>query len=627
VTDAQTPTAGVTQYAYDTEHNLTSITDALGRQTSFDYDPLRRVTKTTFPSTLFQSYTYDAIGNLLTRTDRKQQAISYTYDPLNRLTQKQYSDQSTVGYTYDNASRMIQVVDTTGTYGFSYDNMSRLTGTSTQYSFISGRTFTMSYGYDAASNRTSFTDAEGSTTGYVYDALNRLQTLTSSIAGSFGFGYDNLNRRTSLTRPNNVTTSYSYDNLSRLLSVLHQNSGGTIDGAAYTYDNAGNRLTKTNYLDNSLDSYSYDNIYQLTRVTEALNGNPATTTESYTFDLLGNRLSSLNVAQYTYDNSNHLNSSSDGVTYTYDNNGNTGTKADSTGTTTYSWDYENRLTSVALPGPGGTMTFRYDPFGRRIRKVSPTAGTTNYLYSGANIVEEVDASGNPLARYAQSLGIDQPLAIFRGGASSSYQADGLGSITSLGDSAGISAATYKYDLFGNLSASTGALVTPLRYTGRDWDGETGLYFYRARYYDPAIGRFASEDPMRFHASGINFYRYVLNNPSRYTDHFGLDIDLLADPCIRCRMLCEVKFRLDVIATGMEGFVLGLSSGVFSAIGGFGNPPANSTLPDQTGEIASGHWAYEAAQQCSEKRGRCLLGCGLGPCNPTTTGPPTFDSEP
>src|SRR5208337_2309291 len=132
-----------------------------------------------------------------------------------------FSGTSTVNYTYDNDSRLTQVTDPTGTYQFTFDNMGRLMGTSTQYAFLTSHTFTTSYGYDAASNRTSFTDPENGSSGYVYDTLNsdfrspvdsigvpkpdRLQTLTPPTAygtGSFGLGYDALSRRTSLTRPN-----------------------------------------------------------------------------------------------------------------------------------------------------------------------------------------------------------------------------------------------------------------------------------------------------------------------------------------------------------------------------------------------------------------------------------------
>lgn len=90
----------------------------------------------------------------------------------------------------------------------------------------------------------------------------------------------------------------------------------------------------------------------------------------------------------------------------YDNNGNTLTKLDATGTTTYTWDFENRLTSVLLPGSGGTVTFKYDPFGRRIYK-SSSSGTSIYAYDQGNLIEEVNGSGAVVARYADTLHIDR----------------------------------------------------------------------------------------------------------------------------------------------------------------------------------------------------------------------------
>lgn len=516
VTDAQTPTHGVTTYAYDTENNLLSITDALSRVTGFTYDSLGRVTQTTFPSTLTETYTYDAVGNLTAKTDRKGQAISYDYDELDRLSSKSYPDSTSVDYTYDAASQLTNVSDPTGTYQFGFDNMGRLTGTTTDYSFLTGRTFTNSYAYDVASNRTSFTDPENGATSYVYDTLNRLTTLTPPAAisaGAFGFSHDALSRRTQLTRPNGVNTNYTYDNLSRLLSVLHELGAATIDGASYTVDAVGNRTVKTNQLNAVTENYAYDAIYQLAGVTQGAN-----TTEAYTYDPVGNRLSSLGVSPYTYNNSNQL-TSTPSATYTYDNNGNTLTKVDASGTTTYAWDFENRLLSVALPGSGGTVSFKYDPLGRRIQK-SSASGTTNYAYDGADMAEEVDAAGSAIARYAMGPGIDQPLAMLRGGVTSYYQADGLGSITSLTDASGSVAGTYTYDTFGKLVTSSGALTNPLRYTGREFDAETGLYYYRARYYDPTTGRFLSEDPIGF-GGGNNAFSYVYNNPINWVDPSGL----------------------------------------------------------------------------------------------------------
>ena len=208
-------------------------------------------------------------------------------------------------------------------------------------------------------------------------------------------------------------------------------------------------------------------------------------------------------------------------TVAYDANGNT--LSDPSGKS-YTWDFENRLTQAVVPGTnGGTTTFKYDPFGRRIQKSGPL-GTTNYLYDGkgisANVIEAVDNNGNILARYTQSMGTDQPLAEFQSGVASYYEQDGLSSVTSLSNSSAALANTYTYNAFGTLTASTGTLINPFQYTGRESDQETNLDYYRLRYYDPSSGRFLSEDPTMFDA-GTDFYPYVANNPANMIDPLGL----------------------------------------------------------------------------------------------------------
>jgi YD repeat-containing protein len=292
---------------------------------------------------------------------------------------------------------MTQVQDPTGTYSFTYDNMGRLTSTTTAYTFLTARNFTVRYSYDAASNRKTMTDPESGGYVYTYDARNRLSNIQDFQSLNYGFTYDNLSRRKTLTRPNGITTSYSYDEMSHLLSILHKNAGGTtLDGATYTYDNAGNRKTRTPKPTGTALTYDYDNIYELLTAKQG-----ATTKESYTYDLVGNRLSSLGVSPYAYNASNWL-TSIPGATYNYDNNGSLISKSDGT---VYTWDYENRLTQVTMPGAGGTVTFKYDPMGRRIQKAltqGSTTTTTNYVYDGPNAIEEMDANGTVVARYTQA---------------------------------------------------------------------------------------------------------------------------------------------------------------------------------------------------------------------------------
>jgi len=289
--------------------------------------------------------------------------------------------------------------------------------------------------------------------------------------------------------------------------MLVRGSGGA------GHDNVGSRTAKTDQLAGVTSNYTYDAIYQLAQVVQGEN-----TTESYSYDAVGNRLSSLGVSPYTYNVSNQL-TSTPNATFTYDANGNAISKTDSTGTTNYTWDFENRLTSVTLPGSGGTVSYKYDPFGRRIYK-SSSGGTSVYAYDGINLVEETNASGSVVARYAQGTSFDELLAVLRSGATSYYERDGLGSVTSLTDGTGALAQTYTFDSFGNTTNSSGSLTNPFQYTSREFDSETTLYFMRARYFDPKTGRFLSEDPLGF-SVGDNFYAYSLNSPVNFVDPAGL----------------------------------------------------------------------------------------------------------
>ena len=357
----------------------------------------------------------------------------------------------------------------------------------------------------------SFTDPQGGVTNYVHDSLNRETSLTDFSSRTFTFGYDALGLRTNLTRPNGVNTNYAYDNLSRLLSVSHLAGSSALDGATYSYDAAGNRTSKTSLLSNITSAFTYDPTYQLLNMAQG-----AQTKENYTYDPVGNRLSSPG-APYTYNSSNEM-TAREGVPYSYDSNGNRTAKTNGGGTTTYNWDFENRLTSVVLPGTGGAVSLKYDPFGRRIEKTSPS-GSTIYVYDGDDIIEELNADGSIGERYTNGSGIDEPLVGQRQPKIFYYEADGLGSVTSLTDPTGAVAATYTYDSFGFMTASMGSATNWYRYTARQFDSDTALYYYRARYYDPTVGRFLSEDPIKFDG-GVNFYAYVSNNPVIFLDPFG-----------------------------------------------------------------------------------------------------------
>lgn len=208
-----------------------------------------------------------------------------------------------------------------------------------------------------------------------------------------------------------------------------------------------------------------------------------------------------------------------------------------------------------------TVTFKYDPFGRRIYK-SSSSGTSIYAYDGHNLIEETNSSGAVVARYSQTEDIDDPLAMLRSGATSFYQADGLGSITSLSNTAGSLAQTYTFDSFGKLTNSSGSLTNPFQYTAREFDSETNLYFYRARYYDPNPGRFLSEDPAKF-KGGANFYRYVKNNAVNRVDPFGLNPGAFALPWWWWILDNPIVLPVVTVGAGGAAIIIGIGEAVLA----------------------------------------------------------------
>jgi RHS repeat-associated protein len=156
------------------------------------------------------------------------------------------------------------------------------------------------------------------------------------------------------------------------------------------------------------------------------------------------------------------------------------------------------------------------------------------VYDLDNLTEETNSSGALVARYVQTDSLDEPVAMLRGSDTSFYETDGLGSVTSLSNISGTLTQTYTYDSFGNLTNSTGSLTNFLRYTGRESDTEIPLYYNRARYFDPSIGRFMSEDPLGPEKEGPNLYEYVDNSPTMGVDPLGrytIDKSCINHPCI------------------------------------------------------------------------------------------------
>lgn len=505
---------------------LTSISDANGNSTSYQYDNLGRLVSETDPLGNVTSYAYDPSGKLVAKTDGNGATTKYAYDSLGKLLKKTYPDATTTTFSYDAKGRVVKAANQNVVYTFIYDANGNLTSATDS----KGRT--IGYSYNALGQKTKTISPDGRTITYSYDEAGRLTGLLDG--GNFSIGYDKVGRRSSLTYPNGDRTSYDYDKAGRLLNLLHKNKAGrVISSNSHTHDQTVNRLSNTSQ-EKSV-SYQYDAIYRLTQALSSTPGNSSNTSgrgdgipnatqqqkESYFYDAVGNRLASERRAAYVYNQANQL--VANGGSYQYDQNGNLIQKTTSEGTTNYEWDYENRLVKVTTPD-GTVAEFAYDPFGRRIAKKVTESGTstsTRYFYDNQNILFEYDDGGAIGNRYTHGPGVDEPLMVTTAKEKYYYHADGLGSILALSDGAGKVVQTYDYDSYGNLKDLMNRIKQAYTYTGREWDKETGLYYYRARYYDPMEGRFISMDPISFQGGDVNLYGYTGNNPINFTDPSGL----------------------------------------------------------------------------------------------------------
>jgi RHS repeat-associated protein len=529
VTDALSQT---TTYAYDQTGNKVTQTDAGNHTTRWAYDSTGRVTRRTLPLGMSESYTYDANSNILTKTDFNGQTVSYTYDARNHLIQKTYPDASRVQIAYTATGQRSIMTDTIGTTTYGYDLRDRLT----LVGMPGGNTLT--YTYDAHGNRTSVAVASGTTT-YTYDALNRPAAATGPNSMGTTYTYDAVGNRASVTYPNSTIASYTYNTLNRLTVLSNRKSTGeTISAYTYTLGLAGNRLSVQEDTGRRVD-YTFDALYRLTG--EIITGTAADNQNiAYTYDPAGNRLTKTNssgTTTYVYDANDRL-TSGGGITYTYDNNGNTLSSSGSlrknarTTATTYTYDFENRM--IAAQAGSVTTTYAYDADGARTS--STTGGTkTNYVVDKnrdlAQVLEERNGSGGLIASYVYG---DDLVSQNRIGVLSFYHYDGLGSVRQLSNSSGQVTDSYTYDAFGTVLASTGSTQNNYLFTGEQYDPNVGFYYLRARYYAPANGRFLTQDPIEgdiFAPASLHKYVYARDDPVDFVDPSGLFSSVAAIPSI------------------------------------------------------------------------------------------------
>lgn len=501
----------VTAYSYDKTGNTTSVTDAGGNKTIYTYDALKRNTEEKFADNSKTLYTYDAAGNLVGRTDGRGQFTGYTYDKLDRLIIRAYPGTSDSLF-YDPAGYLVKAWNPNATVVFSYDAAYRLKSET-----LNGKL--TQYDYNTAEGIQRIEYPGGRMIEKRMNFRDQLKSLAEHGVVIAEFGYDAAGQNNSRGYINNATTSLEFNGNTQVTKLSH-NPSRFVD-IGYTYDKERNPLTaQFQHRPANSEQYTYDKENQLTGFNKG-----ASAPSVFNYDGVGNRTTAqVNGVAITYAVTNmNAYSTIQGagqVNLLYDANGNM--IAD--GGNAYSYDAENRMTSV---NNGSTATYLYDALGRRIKKLT-ASDSINYYFDGLQIIEERDNSDVVKATYVWGTWLDDIVSMRRNGQNYYYHSNSLGSVVAVTDSGAKVVERYEYNAFGEVSFYSGEYVSltgsavgnTYTFSGRQHEPETGLYYYRARSYNAAYGRFMQYDPSGYE-DGLNLYAYTANNPTTRLDPLGM----------------------------------------------------------------------------------------------------------
>jgi RHS repeat-associated protein len=566
----------VTQYAYDPNRNHVRQTDANGHAVAMEYDELNRLKKRTQDpdglALVTQTLQFDANGNPTLVEDPKGQKVTSTYDELNRLTSKAFAfapsdperpwrHTTSTDYGYDANGNLLEVDEhvasgsdppsVTLVTARTYDRLNRLSGETEP--LPDGGSRTVSYTYYANGVRETVTGPEGAVAQYTYDGQNRLQSATTDVGTpgakttSHTFWPDSLLK--TVTYPNGVVAAHTYDKADRLLALTNTRDATTVSSYVYTYDPNGNRLTQveTNGGAAETTTYTYDNLDRLATITYPVDVSyPNGRVVSYDYDGVGNRVREtekdsadtvLADKQGVFDNVNRLTALNDLVTpansttFTWDPNGNQTSKTTNGTTTTYTYDIRDKLAEVT-EGASTLARFQYDAEGRLLKKIgAPTyggdTGVRQYVYDQTSRLLEYDGAGAAVARF--SYGSERLISMWHlTEGTRFYHLDGLRSVTALTDTNGAVTANLRLDTWGNFRFPDQDLSTTANrfaFTGHVFDTETGLYLAKARFLDPKLGRFITQDSNLGQIDrppSLHRYLYASDNPTTRIDLTGYD---------------------------------------------------------------------------------------------------------
>jgi len=511
--------ANTTSYGYDTNGNPIALEDANTDTTTQYFDVLNELTQKTLPDgSHTETRTYDSNGNLASVTHFNGVTTTYTYDVLNRPLSRATPGEGSVSFAYTQTGKYLNSTyssgSTTNTDSYTYDSMDRIQSKVTPEG-------TLNYTYDSAGNVASISSSNlnGASMSYTYDDLNRLATVTDNrLAGNnvTTYTYDNASNVATVTLPNGVQSSFTYDTLNRVKGLSSQ-------PASYTYQRGptGNLLSGTESSGRQVN-WSYDGIYRLTNETVSLAPSQNNGAVSYGLDPVGNRLSESSSLPGVASGSWTFNSDDQISSETYDANGN----VIAAGGKTFSYDSQNKLVSMN----GGVASIVYDAFGERVAK-SVNGVVTRYLVEDdvnptglPQVFDELNGAGQVARAYAYGLQrVDEEQVLNGALTPSFYGYDGGGNVAHLTDATGKVTDSYEYDAFGNSFTVSGTTPNNYLYRGEQFDSDLGLYYLRARYYNPASGRFYSRDPKdgrRTNPQSLHKYLYANGDPVNGIDPMG-----------------------------------------------------------------------------------------------------------
>jgi len=508
-----------TEYTYDEVGNKLTQTDANGHTTRWTYDYFGRVTSRTLPELMTETFIYDDIAHTQTHIDFNNQTTTTYYNDLGQVEKVDYDNGETESYLYWPNGQVRQVTDKNGVTEYVYDDRDRL-----DYE-IQPNGHRLDYDYDDAGNRIQVKVTKGDTvisvTDYTYDDLNRLETVTDA-QGITTYAYDPVGNLDTVDYPNGLQEDYDYNSVNQLTVLTIRNGEGDIvNSFTYGLDDTGRRDDITES-DGRYTDYIYDDLYRLTGETITSGAGTQEHQASYKYDWVGNRTyETVNGVQtaYDYDDNDRLKSQG-GVEYNYDDNGNLKTETQEGATTNYHYDERQRLYSVDTPTD--TIDYTYNHNG--IRTSQTTGGVTTDFVVDSNrdysqVLLELE-NGTEVVRYTYGHDL---ISQEKGGNTSFFLYDGLGSTRALSDSDGTITDTYDYEAFGEILNQTGSTENNYLYTGEQYDSETGNYYLRARYMSPEVGRFDSMDTwMGNNHDPITLHKYLYANasPSNYVDPTG-----------------------------------------------------------------------------------------------------------